>query len=483
MIHTDTMELIIKNQQEQIKGLLETNRTLVESNQKLMEQTGELQQKVQELLSQVAWLNRQLFGRKSEKLASLDPNQLALFDTLANPRQEETDLVETGVGTRTCKPDETVRPKYGLKNNLSLPKEGESGVIIAPLPPSPIYKCLAGPSLLAEILLQKYEYHVPFYRQVKEYRHLGVRLPESTLSGWFKPVCELLSPLYSELVKLVTGSGYVQVDETTVRVINKGKGKTDKEYLWMVRADMEKLVIFHYDDGSRSGQTIRNLLKDFKGYLQSDGYSAYNAFDGTKDVCLIACLAHIRRHMELALDENISLAEYALKQIQELYHIEQIADARELDAQGRCALRQRLATPILDSFEKWMEQTYGKVPPRSRMGQAITYTYPLWPRMKNYLKDGNLKIDNNLAENAIRPLTLSRKNFLFCGNHEAAENTAIICSLLATCKAQEINPREWLNDVIAKLPYYLERDSGKNVRELLPDVWKLEKSNTNPIGV
>ena len=181
--------------------------------------------------------------------------------------------------------------------------------------------------------------------------------------------------------------------------------------------------------------------------------------------------------------KNRSLAEYALKQIQELYHIEQIADARKLDAQGRCALRQRLATPILDSFEKWMEQTYGKVPPRSRMGQAITYTYPLWPRMKNYLKDGNLKIDNNLAENAIRPLTLSRKNFLFCGNHEAAENTAIICSLLATCKAQEINPREWLNDVIAKLPYYLERDSGKNVRELLPDVWKLEKSNTNPIGV
>ena len=138
---------------------------------------------------------------------------------------------------------------------------------------------------------------------------MGVRLPESTLSGWFKPVCELLSPLYSELVKLVTGSGYVQVDETTVRVINKGKGKTDKEYLWMVRAAMEKLVIFHYDDGSRSGQTIRNLLKDFKGYLQSDGYSAYNAFDGTKDVCLIACLAHIRRHMELALDENRSLAE------------------------------------------------------------------------------------------------------------------------------------------------------------------------------
>lgn len=217
----------------------------------------------------------------------------------------------------------------------------------------------------AEILLQKYEYHVPFYRQVKEYRHLGVRLTESTLSGWFKPVCELSSPLYSELVKLVTGSGYVQVDETTVRVINKGKGKTDKEYLWMVRAVMERLVIFHYDDGSRSGQTIRNLLKDFKGYLQSDGYSAYNAFEGTKDVCLIVCLAHIRRHMELALDENRSLAEYALKQIQELYHIEQIADAGKLDARGRCELRQRwqhpYLTPLKNGWNRLMEKYHQEV--------------------------------------------------------------------------------------------------------------------------
>ena len=135
------------------------------------------------------------------------------------------------------------------------------------------------------------------------------------------------------------------------------------------------------------------------------------------------------------------------------------------------------------TFEKWMEGTYVKVPPKSRMGQAISYAYPLWPRMKAFLKDGNIKIDNNLAENAIRPLTLSRKNFLFCGNHEAAENTAVICSLLATCKAQEVNPREWLNDVIARLPYCQEKDSGKDIRELLPDVWKLKKSNENPIEV
>lgn len=309
------------------------------------------------------------FGRRSEKLAVLDPNQLSLFNPVPATGQNEDIREEdsSAAAPSKAKPDgkkkesrrnrelleglpvievviepdrvdldryrrigeertrtlefepgrlyvkETVRPKYGLKDNLSLPKEGESGVIIAPLPPSPVYKCLAGSTMLAEMLLQKYEYHVPFYRQVKEFRHLGVRLSESTLSGWFKPVCELLRPLYDELVRLVVGCGYVQADETTVRVISKGKGKADKEYLWMVRAVMEKLVIFHYDDGSRSGQTIRKLLKDFKGYLQSDGYSAYNVFEGTEEVCLIACLAHIRRHFEMALEENRSLAEHALK--------------------------------------------------------------------------------------------------------------------------------------------------------------------------
>ena len=130
-----------------------------------------------------------------------------------------------------------------------------------------------------------------------------------------------------------------------------------------------------------------------------------------------------------------------------------------------------------------MEQTYPKVLPKSRMGQAIAYAYPLWPRMKRLLEDGRIRIDNNLDENAIRPLTSSRKNFLFCGNHEAAENTALIYSLLATCKAQEVNPREWLNDVIARLPGYLEKGSGKEVKELLPNVWKTKKSKQTPIQI
>lgn len=124
------------------------------------------------------------------------------------------------------------------------------------------------------------------------------------------------------------------------------------------------------------------------------------------------------------------------------------------------------------SFEKWMEKTYPRVLPKSRMGEAISYSYPLWPRMKNYLKDGRIKIDNNLAENAIRPIALSRKNFMFCGNHEAAQNTAVICSLLASCKESGVNPREWLNDVIAKMPYYQKPGNDENLKALLPNNWK-----------
>lgn len=525
---TQTEELLLDN-------LLQSNQALLESNRKFAEQLESLQDKVTELLAQNAWLKRQLFGRKSEKLVALDPNQLSLFappacedngvevntcneeascqiqandckkpskrhnrklleglpivEQIIEPQGVDLDLYKR-IGeerTRTLEFEpgklyvkEIVRPKYALKSNIELPLDDGRGIIIAPLPCSPLYKSLAGSTMLAEILLQKYEYHVPFYRQIRQFRHLGIRISESTLSGWFKPVCELLAPLYEELKQQVLASDYIQVDETTVSVINKEKGKTDKEYLWMVRSVMDQLVLFHYDSGSRSAETIEKLLKSFKGYLQSDGYDAYNVFDDKEGVCLVACLAHIRRYFETAQSENKSLSEYALAEIQKLYNIERMADKQELSDEERAALRRKLATPILNSFEKWMEQTYQKVRPKSLIGKAIKYTYALWGRMKNYLRDGRLKIDNNLAENAIRPFTISRKNFLFCGNHGAAENTAIICSLLATCKAEEVNPRLWLNDVIAKLPFYMERNSGKELKELLPNVWKMQNSNETP---
>ena len=160
-----------------------------------------------------------------------------------------------------------------------------------------------------------------------------------------------------------------------------------------------------------------------------------------------------------------------LKFIQDLYNVEYMADERQLSYEERAALRQRLAGPLLDAFELWLQNTYPKVLKRSLMGKAIAYAYPLIPRMRHYLYDGRIFIDNNRAENALRPMVLTRKNMLFCGNRQAAENTAVICSLLGSCKECGVNPREWLNDVISKLPYYLTPKSEKKLTELLPDRW------------
>jgi transposase len=529
---TSALELLIESQAEQI-------RQLKEANAQQCEQLAGFQQRINELLAQLAWFTRQFYGRRSEKLSRLDPNQLSLFEIAATEQESLEEIESARIGAEqqieerkhgekrersnrklleglpvievVIEPDEIdqdkykrigeertrtlefepgklyvkeiVRPKYGLKDSLAPTGDGVWGVLIAPLPLLPIYKGLPGASLLSEILLQKYEYHLPFYRQVKQFQHLGVNIPENTLGGWFKPACELLKPLYDVLKKEVLETDYLQVDETTLPVINKESRYAKKEYLWMVRSVMKKLVFFHYNDGSRSGATAYSLLKSFKGYLQSDGYSAYNVFGSNEQVCLVSCMAHIRRRYETALEENKSLAEYALSQIQQLYRIERMADDQGLSFDERSKLRNKLAAPILLSFEKWMEQTYPRVLPKSRMGEAIGYSYSLWPRMKNYLKDGRLRIDNNLAENAIRPIALSRKNFLFCGNHEAAQNTAVICSLLASCKESGVNPREWLNDVIAKMPYYQKPGNEENLKKLLPNYWKKQESNETLINL
>jgi len=528
MEQEQALELLIKSQAEQILRLEETNA-------RHLEQLAGMQEKIDKLLSQVAWFTRQLFGRKSEKLAPLDPNQLSLFETAEDALQREEEIGQARLGavsqisepavkgkkersmrkmlkdlpvvevviepeavdpdkykrigeerTRTLelKPGELyvreiVRPKYGLRDNLAPAGDGMPGVIIAPLPLLPIHKGLAGASLIAEILLQKYQYHLPFYRQVQQFRHLGVNIPENTLGGWFKPACELLEPLYEVLKDEVTDTDYLQVDETVLPVVSKEAHKANKEYLWVVRSVMKRLVFFHYDNGSRSRETVSSLLKSYGGYLQSDGWQAYDTFDGKEEVCLVACLVHIRRYFEKSLKENKLLSEYFLGEVQKLYRIESMADEQGLSFPQRKELREKLAAPIMDSLEMWMEKTHPTVLPKSLIGEAISYTRKRWGKMRNYLLDGRLKPDNNLCENIVKPIALSRKNFLFCGNHQAAENTAVICSLLGSCKEQGVNPREWLTDVIEKMPYYQKPGNEENLKKLLPNYWRKQETGNS----
>ena len=516
-----------------IEGLNATVASLSATNKEQSEQIKDLQERIKELTAQVAWLNRQLFGRKSEKLRVYDPNMPDLFaDEFSGLRQQaeekrdeavekiekesvedvkrnrqnrkmiedlpvlETDTIEPkGVDlslyrrigeeiTKVVKHKpgmlyvkEIIRPKYALKDSTMLPPAGQKGVEIAPMPLMPVDKCIADTSLLAEILLQKYEYHVPFYRQIRQYRHLGLKgLTESTLDGWFKKTVELLKPLYESLKKEVFSCDYVQADETTIPVINRGKHKAEREYLWMVRSVMEKLVIFHYDMGSRSGSVIESLASQyhFKGYLQCDGFAGYEtAFKTNPDVRLVNCMAHIRRDFEHALGENKKEAEYGLTQIQHMYRIEHCCDKAGLSSDGRKAKRRELTRPIMEAMKTWMETEGIKYSPQSLIGKAVSYAYTRWDNMMRCLEDGRLLLDNNLAENAIRPITLGRKNYLFCGNHEAAVNMSVICSLLATCKAHDVNPRDYLKDIIAQMPYH-KKSADEELLNLLPHKWKLQ---------
>ena len=522
-------EILLKT----IEGLNASIASLSTTNKNQSEQIKNLQERIKELTAQVAWLNRQLFGRKSEKLRVYDPNMPDLFaDEFSGLRQQaeekrdeavekiEKESVEEGrrnrqnrkmiedlpvLETDTIEPKGVdlslyrrigeeitkvvkhkpgmlyvkviIRPKYALKDSTLLPPAGQKGVEIAPMPLMPVDKCIADTSLLAEILLQKYEYHVPFYRQIQQYRHLGMKgLTESTLDGWFKRTVELLKPLYEELKREVFSCDYVQADETTVPVIDREKHRADKEYLWMVRSVMEKLVIFHYDGESRAGAVIESLANqyNFKGYLQCDGFAGYEtAFKTNPDVRLLNCLVHIRRHFEQALDENREMAQHALTQIQHIYKIERQCDEAGLSYDERRQTRQELSRPIMEAMKVWMETEGIKYSPGSLTGKAITYAYTKWDNIMRCLDDGRLYWDNKLAENVQRPITLSRKNFLFCGNHEAAVNMSVICSLLATCKAHGVNSRVYLNDAIAQMPYH-KKATQEELLNLLPHKWKLK---------
>lgn len=370
-----------------------------------------------------------------------------------------------------------IRPKYALKKDLQLQQETGTDeslnkvVKIAPLPLLPLPRSNAGASLLAELLMGKYMYHLPFHRQISMFKLEGVRIPASTINDWFAGCSDLLRALYYRLREMVLQSDYIQIDESTVPVINSEKHRAVKAYLWVVRSVMKNLVFFHYDKGSRAQKVVIELLHNYKGAVQTDGYDVYSIYENKKGVLLLGCWAHARRKFNEALKEDKAGAEYALEQIGLIYGVESMADDQDLDYEARAELRSRLAYPIMCAFEKWILNYMPKVLEGGRMSKALSYTYLLFHRLSRYHLDGRYRIDNNLVENTIRPLAIGRKNYMFCGNHDAAENAAIMYSLLGCCAATEVNPREWLTDVLTRIPYY-NNDYSRDLAELLPHNWK-----------
>jgi transposase len=371
-----------------------------------------------------------------------------------------------------------IRHKYALKDkSLDVEKQ----IVTAPMPVLPIAKSYAGATLLADISIDKYVYHLPFYRLIQMFQQQGINISPATINGWFKDVADLMRPTYYRLMEMVLSSDYIQSDETTIPIIDNEKHKTIKGYIWMVRAVMRDLVFFHYDHGSRAQKVALHLFKDYQGVIQTDGYAVYDMYENKKGVLHIGCWAHSRRRFEEALKEDKARASYALEQIGLLYDVERRADQENLTDEERADLRSRLSYPIMVAFEKWMVNEYPKVLSKGRIGQAIKYTYGIYHKLTRYHLDGRLKMDNNLAENAVRPIALGRKNWLFCGNHEAAENAAIMYSMLGCCKASDVNFRDWLVFFLNNIHKY-DNDYSKDLAELLPHNFKLQNQNCNTLS-
>ena len=367
-----------------------------------------------------------------------------------------------------------IRHKYVLKSKLQVEDPDRQTFVIAPLPPAALYKCMADASLLTDIIISKYLYHLPFYRVIEMYKELGVTISASTINDWFKAVVGKVKPLYDLLRAHVLACDYVQVDESTLPVIDDEKHRAVKGYVWSVVNVMTGDRFFFYEHGSRSTRVAMGLLKEFKGAIQSDGYVVYEHFEGMEGKLLLGCWAHARRKFFEARKENEKLANEALFYIGKLYEVESEADALDEkdgkpDYGRRKALRQEKAYPEIKKFETWMEVNLLKCGPKSLMEEAISYTYRILKKLSIYTTDGRYRIDDNMVENSIRPLAIGRKNYLFCGDDDAAQRAAIVYSLLATCKAHGVDERAWLEDVLRRMPEYELRQ--KDFSDLLPGKW------------
>jgi hypothetical protein len=232
------------------------------------------------------------------------------------------------------------------------------------------------------------------------------------------------------------------------------------------------MVLFYYNKGSRGYHILHEVLPGFQGAVQCDGYGAYDDLDKIKGITTIGCWAHARRKFEQALENDPAPARYAMLKIQELYAIERKATEGNFTPDQIKELREKESYPILKDFETWLLATAQTVLPKSPIGKAIHYTYGIYRKLIRYTLDGRYRIDNNQAENSVRDLALGRKNYLFCGNHESARRTAVIYSLMASCKVNDVNPQEWLTDVLNRT----QDQKNQKMDELLPHIWKLNRA-------
>lgn len=346
-----------------------------------------------------------------------------------------------------------VRPQYVCK-------ACEGAISIAPLPPLLLPNSMVSASFVAYTMTAKYNDHIPLYRQELIWTRYGVIIPRNSSCDWLMKTAEQCEPVWLLLGAHIRLGDYTQADETTLRVLPGSKALEDKStrkkhYMWLYRGGPPGQIatVFEYQE-SRSGQHARDFLSGFKGYLQSDGYSGYDWVEDDPDIVHLACMAHARRPFAelVKLAKRTGKAHQVIAYIKKLYRIEDSARAESLSPQARYELRLNESKPILDTLHAWLERSLPNTPLESKLGKAIRYMLQRWEALTNYLKDGRLEIDNNLAENAIRPFAVGRKNWMFAGSARGAKAGAILYSLIKTAQGNGLEAYHYLRYLLTRIP-------------------------------
>jgi transposase len=362
-----------------------------------------------------------------------------------------------------------IRRKWALIDSRDITRPG---MLEAPAPSRTVKRGLFDESVLALLLISKYIYHLPLHRIRQMFAREDIPISASTLSDNVAAVCKALKPIYNALKKEVLGSLYLQADETTYKVLQSDKkGSCHNGYMWAFHSPPSGLLFFEYCI-SREHVHPKKMLQDFHGVLQTDGYAAYGtALQGNGRVNHLFCMSHIRRKFDEAATNDLPRAKHAIDQIAAMYAIEkQIREASPpMPEDAIVELRLQEVKPILESMKRWMLEEYPKVLPKSPIGKAMGYALKLWDNMHYYTLHGHLQLDNNSIENAIRPIALGRRNYLFSGTHETAQNAAMVYSLFATCKKHGVDPQKWITDVLYKIN---DIEYEGRYSDLMPHRWK-----------
>lgn len=497
------------------------------TKEQLLELVIQQQERINALENQVRYLVFKQFGTKSEKMSA---DQLALFEAAAEPAPSVDEPVEDDTvkisferkrrGKRG-KLDDTLE-RHRIEYELSEADQAcECGgqlkpistkvseqveyiparviaiqhvehqyacpccqqMVLAKKPPQPLPKTNAAPGLLAHLVTTKYVDAVPLHRQENQLKRIGITIPRNTLSRWVIRLSNLVLPLTNLMEDLIRAGPVIQCDETPHQVLKELNRRAQQlSYIWVRRggATGRHVVLFYYSP-NRSGEVALQLMEDYQGYVQCDGYSAYAVLE-SQGITLVGCMAHSRRKFKDALTvtakqekQQRTKAAIAIQYFKRLYKIE--TDSKALSDQERKAIRQEKAKPVLAEFKHWLEEQQPGVLPKSPLGKAINYALNQWPKLIRYCEEGYLEIDNNSDERAIRPLAIGRRNYLFADTPEGAQANARFYSLIETCKLHGHEPYAYLKHIFKELP---KAQSVEQIEALLP--WNLDVSSVKEIA-